>query len=506
MPELIVRKWDGPYSFMIFREYGVYKARRGDTGEVQFKDPSKSVVIQNAINSLLQGGTVFLKEVQLPSGLTIPSNVLIVEDYQGVRSFYTSRDVYPPAVEAASYIIFKDGSLVKAKNGQTGEIEFSDEDAAAVMHSVRDAMGSGVAYVKKGTFNLGSSELILNVARQTWIFENGTVLQYGGTSYAVQVSADRVRIKGRLRIQLAADTPLGALYVGTSVKFCDVEVGYLEGRTPVVTGMYGVILDGATNVYGSRIAVLGGADGFDRIISVSGTVNANEIVIKAIAVSAANSFGVIGGASNKYYLIGDGSGLADGITIDGGAITNDIWYYHEGSASSTPITLNSGASKNRITYIVKAGATPWVVDNSGENDNIFIDLQTPSYRIPSFVSIAVFKEQNGVTWTDVGTGWTGVGYSSYVDVDFDKVRPQYARVVVFGGGNEAGTKGVRIWDVTAGVEVCRVTWSGTGNDIRVGSWTAFAPTTTSHTLRAEFFGSSATEDITLYSIQVQFSG
>jgi len=143
MPELIVRKWDGPYSFMVFREYGVYKARRGDTGQVQFEDPNKSVVIQQAINSLLQGGTIFLREIQLPSGLTIPTNVLIVEDYQGVRSFYTSRDVYPPAVEPYSYIIFKDGDLFKAKTGKTGEISLIDEDAATVIQAAIDAMSRG---------------------------------------------------------------------------------------------------------------------------------------------------------------------------------------------------------------------------------------------------------------------------------------------------------------------------------------------------------------------------
>jgi len=156
MPELIVRKWDGPYSFMVFREYGVYKARRGDTGKVQFEDPSKSVVIQNAIDSLLQGGTVFLKEVQLPSGISIPANVLIVEDYRGVRSFYTSRDVYPPAVETASYIIFKDGDLVKAKNGQTGKIEFSDENAAAVMQNAINALpnNGGKIFIKKADYHI----------------------------------------------------------------------------------------------------------------------------------------------------------------------------------------------------------------------------------------------------------------------------------------------------------------------------------------------------------------
>jgi len=60
MPELIVRKWDGPYSFMVFREYGVYKVRRGDTGEVQFKDTSAPSVMEQVRNALPNGGRVII--------------------------------------------------------------------------------------------------------------------------------------------------------------------------------------------------------------------------------------------------------------------------------------------------------------------------------------------------------------------------------------------------------------------------------------------------------------
>jgi len=144
MPELIVRKWDGPYSFMIFREYGVYKARRGDTGEVQFEDPSKSVVIQNAINSLLQGGTIFLKEVQLPDGVTFGSNILIVEDYQGERKFYSNNEEYRSTEETASYIVFIEDGVVKAKNGHTGRVEFSNLDWSTVMQSVLNQLPAKV--------------------------------------------------------------------------------------------------------------------------------------------------------------------------------------------------------------------------------------------------------------------------------------------------------------------------------------------------------------------------
>jgi len=95
MPELIVRKWDGPYGFMIFREYGVYKARRGDTGEVQFEDPDAEVVIRNAINSVLPGGEIFVKNTALPTrtGLTISKPVNIIGESKAKTIFQPSENV-----------------------------------------------------------------------------------------------------------------------------------------------------------------------------------------------------------------------------------------------------------------------------------------------------------------------------------------------------------------------------------------------------------------------------
>jgi len=85
MPELIVRKWDLPTYYMIFYEYGLYKARRGDNAEVQFKDPDKAVVFQNAINVLeaAGGGTIYSK-VEVPyDSITYSEKIFIIEDYQG---------------------------------------------------------------------------------------------------------------------------------------------------------------------------------------------------------------------------------------------------------------------------------------------------------------------------------------------------------------------------------------------------------------------------------------
>jgi len=82
MPEQIVKKWDGPYSFMVFREYGVYKARRGDTAEIQFQDPKLHEVLNDVWNALTPGRTwkekVVLKgSFELPEAIKIPNYVTL---------------------------------------------------------------------------------------------------------------------------------------------------------------------------------------------------------------------------------------------------------------------------------------------------------------------------------------------------------------------------------------------------------------------------------------------
>ncbi len=49
-------------------------------------------------------------------------------------------DLYNSPPDAVSYIIFKDGGLIKAKNGRTGQIEFSGKDAATVIQSALNAL------------------------------------------------------------------------------------------------------------------------------------------------------------------------------------------------------------------------------------------------------------------------------------------------------------------------------------------------------------------------------
>lgn len=60
----------------------------------------------------------------------------------------------------ASYVIFRDGELVKAKNGLTGEIDFSGTDASKVIQSALDSLTPNRTWVEKvavvGSFTLSS--------------------------------------------------------------------------------------------------------------------------------------------------------------------------------------------------------------------------------------------------------------------------------------------------------------------------------------------------------------
>jgi len=196
MPEMIVKKWDGPYSYMVFFERGLYRARRGDTAEVPFEDPSASVVIQQAVNSLLHGGTIFLKEVQLPNDVTFGSNILIVEDYQGERTFYSNNKKFNYTEETASYIVFMEDGVVKAKNGHTGQVEFKGEDAAAIIQAAvnaTNAAGGGKVFIKAGSYEIKSS-----IVMKSYVMLEGELESYkgeltaGGTSLLLGSGVDGI--------------------------------------------------------------------------------------------------------------------------------------------------------------------------------------------------------------------------------------------------------------------------------------------------------------------------
>ena len=76
-------------------------------------------------------------------------------------------------VETASYIIFQDDEgWVYAKNGSTGEIEFSGTDASEIINDAIGNLASGRIFFKKGTYEVGES-IQFESADSVWTSSQG---------------------------------------------------------------------------------------------------------------------------------------------------------------------------------------------------------------------------------------------------------------------------------------------------------------------------------------------
>jgi len=102
---------------------------------------------------------------------------------------YPPQGVIPRGVreETASYIIFKEGTTYYAKNGETGQIEFSGTDASTVIQSAINALlDEGRIVIKRGVYEIGSeisgkSNIVIVGEGKSW-GGKGTILRWTGAS------------------------------------------------------------------------------------------------------------------------------------------------------------------------------------------------------------------------------------------------------------------------------------------------------------------------------------
>jgi len=99
-PILDRRQWNAllnhglekPCSYIIRKnpsDSTIIEAINGITGKIDYSGTNTSTVIQSAIDALTSGGTIYLKELELPA-VTYGNNILIIEDYQGERKAYSN--------------------------------------------------------------------------------------------------------------------------------------------------------------------------------------------------------------------------------------------------------------------------------------------------------------------------------------------------------------------------------------------------------------------------------
>jgi hypothetical protein len=88
----------------------------------------------------------------------------------------------------ASYVIFKDGTTIKARNGTTGAIDYSGTEAVTVMQLAYNALTSGgIIFIKKGYYDVSSNSFKLRNDLPIYIKGEGmgaTILDAGSAAGA----------------------------------------------------------------------------------------------------------------------------------------------------------------------------------------------------------------------------------------------------------------------------------------------------------------------------------
>jgi len=82
-----------PYSYQIFEEAGIFYAKNGKTGELEFPDEDATTVINNALSALTNGGRIFVREriCNISSQITIGDKI-ILEGFRGITTFKQTDD------------------------------------------------------------------------------------------------------------------------------------------------------------------------------------------------------------------------------------------------------------------------------------------------------------------------------------------------------------------------------------------------------------------------------
>lgn len=103
--------------------------------------------------------------------------------------------------EPISYIIFIEGTTIKAKNGTTGQIEFSGTDARTVIQAAINTLTSGTVLVRDGTYTLNGSGTLLRIPSNITLkgeSREGTILKVAdgciATKY-IAVSGNYVQVR-----------------------------------------------------------------------------------------------------------------------------------------------------------------------------------------------------------------------------------------------------------------------------------------------------------------------
>lgn len=219
--------------------------------------------------------------------------------------------------QGATYVIFKDDSNIKARNGTTGHIDYSGTDAATVIQAAIDALGSngGKIYIAKGQYEIRStltiteSSITLEGAIEgSDIYGGGTILHGDGSTKLLSITG---AVSGEIEV--------------VNIRY----ICFNGAASAKSVGAYGIEIKRATEVHIENCAVRRAGDtgvfidpGVAEHAEIIWITNSDISINQGdgVEIYNVNNVNLIGCHINHNYEIGVRTGGAYQIKILGGAI------------------------------------------------------------------------------------------------------------------------------------------------------------------------------------------
>ncbi len=267
-------------------------------------------------------------------------------------------------VDTASYIIFKDGNTIYAKNGTTGKIDYSGTDASTVIQSIVDTLTAtgGRIYFKAGVYRINSTLIIPSTGNIIMEGENRYTTQLLGSSTLTnmiivgneikQVSSFILR---DIRIDGGGSSICDILTIRNYRNFNISNASFYNFKIGIHLDVYGgdrfayhgkIDTCGISGVYGGNPNYAG--TGIKLTGVTDHTANTNMITNTSCGL---NNIGIhIDKGSSNLIEKCELSYNNTGLLIDSESNGNNVLFGgHEGN-KITNIQINNGAQGNRILY------------------------------------------------------------------------------------------------------------------------------------------------------------
>jgi parallel beta-helix repeat protein len=321
-----------------------------------------------------------------------------------------------------SYIIFIEGTTIKAKNGTTGQIDFSGTDARTVIQAAINASTSGIVLLKDAIYSLDGSETLLSIPSNVTVkgeSREGTILKVvdgcTATKY-IFVNGDYVQIRSltingnraNINDQNVENQQCGILvYSDSSAKHVVIENVYVHDTHSI--GIFAIQNSDNVRITGNRLentddssiqasyvskgiisnnlckaCNAGGGIELNTAMETSVVGNRVENCFQGIRLYTSNNNTITGNviknATNSgIYLNNSNKNAVSGNIVDTGCSNTGIFVYNSANSNSIVGNVISNMSWYGIELIISQYNV--IAGNSFDTINInAIGLQGASYN------------------------------------------------------------------------------------------------------------------------------